>query len=227
VANYKEWIKTGARGARAEFSDADIFTTILLLTNGPMGRYRLQKELKLSESSTKSLLNYCKKKALVEIYSTRKGHILSRKGKQIAKRLNTIICDHGTFPVQIFKDNAHYFVFIAKKPFESKSENGKASFKPSWQLRDIAISYGAKAILFLKVLDPQHLNFPEEGLTLEKYYPMLETTILEKFQEALQCAAFLLVVSAPTSEQARKSAIISSLKFNENFYFKIASLLSG
>ena len=226
MTNYKDWIKTGERGARAEFSDAEIFTTILLLSKGAMGRYRLQKELELSESSTKSLMNYCKKKKLVQISSNRKGHVLTLKGKQIAKRINELICEQGIFPLQIFKNGTHYFVFIDRKPLENKQERKKASLKSSWQLRDIALGYGAEAILFLKVTNSQHLDFPEEDLHLEKYYPTLEPIILENFREAFECAAFLLVVAAPTFEQARKSAIICALKFNEHFYQKTVDLLS-
>ena len=74
------WIKTGERGARAEFTDSDLITALLLIMENPMGRYKLQNELNLSDSSTKSLLNYAKKKNLLETKSGRAGHFLSYKG---------------------------------------------------------------------------------------------------------------------------------------------------
>ena len=53
-----KWIKTGQRGARAEFTDCDIITALILISEEPMGRYKLQDELHLSESSTEVISNY-------------------------------------------------------------------------------------------------------------------------------------------------------------------------
>ena len=83
-----KWIKTGKRGARAEFTDSDLLTAVILISKVSMGRYKLQEKLLLSESSTKSLLNYCKSKNLLITTPGRTGHSLAENGKKVIDLVN-------------------------------------------------------------------------------------------------------------------------------------------
>ena len=93
-----KWIRTGQRGARAEFTDCDILTALILLSKESMGRYRLQEELQLSESSTKSLLNYCKSMNLLSASIGRAGHNLTEEGMKVVNHFNAVFFDYGEFP---------------------------------------------------------------------------------------------------------------------------------
>jgi len=227
VAINKKRIRTGERGAGAEITDSDILTVLLLLRERAMGRYLLQRKLGLSESSTKSLLNYCRKKNLLAITSTRTGHSLSVKGKRIVSLMEEIIFAHGIFPYQLFKEEEHYFIFLSKKAVLKDPMTKKARVQPSWKFRDIAVAYGASAILLLTISnDGKELTFPEKELILAEHFPSLEEKIQTDYQEEMQHSSFLLIVSAKTIEVARKSSIICALTMNEILFQEILSLIN-
>lgn len=209
------WIKTGERGARAEFTDSDLVTALLLIKENPMGRYKLQTELKLSDSSTKSLLNYCKKKGLLEAKVGRSGHYLANKGKEFVNQISKLILKHDKCDHEVFPSKQHYFVLLTTN--KKKLGQNDVLIKPSWKLRDIAISYGGEAILFLKVNSEGKIQFPEEDIKIEKYFPEFETEFIIDIEEYLQPKNYILIVGANEFEIARKSAIISGLNLVEKF----------
>lgn len=202
MSNKVIWIKTGLRGARAEFTDSDLFTTLLLIANEPMGRYRLQKELALSESSTKSLLNYCKSMKLLQTSAGRKGHSLDNLGEKIVNRLMEFIITYGILDMEISDEKNHFFVVF------SLNKKVQLDFSPSsWEIRDIAVAYGAKSILFLYIDDENKINFPERELKINKYYPNLQQKINDTIKSNLKKDNRILITSANSIEVARKSAI--------------------
>ncbi len=209
------WIKTGERGARAEFTDSDLITALLLIKENPMGRYKLQTELKLSDSSTKSLLNYCKKKGLLEAKIGRSGHFLAKKGEALVNQINKLILKHAKCEHEIFPSKQHYFVILTTN--EKSLEQNEVIIKPSWKLRDIVISYGGDAILFLEVNSEGKIQFPEEDIKIENYFPKFETEFIIDIEEYLQPKNYILIVGATELEIARKSAIIAGLNLVEKF----------
>ncbi len=214
------WIKTGERGARAEFTDSDLITALILINQNPMGRYKLQNELNLSDSSTKSLLNYCKKKDLLEASSGRSGHSLAPKGEELIKEIVRILPKHDICDFEVFPDKYHYYTIISNKKTE-KSTDKKNTITSSWELRDIVVSYGGEAILFLFINDQKQLVFPEEDIDLKNYYPDLQTYFENKAKKFLDPLNQILIVSANSFEVARKSAIISGLNYNKKIIASI------
>lgn len=209
------WIKTGERGARAEFTDSDLITALLLIKENPMGRYKLQTELKLSDSSTKSLLNYCKKKGLLEAKVGRSGHYLTKKGKELVIYISKLILKHDKCEHEVFPTKQHYYVLLTTN--KKNLEQTNVIIKPSWKLRDIAISYGGEAILFLKVNSDGKIQFPEEDIKIENYFPKFETEFAKDIEEYLQPMNYILIVGANEMEIARKGAIITGLNLVEEF----------
>ena len=199
-----KWIKTGQRGARAEFTASDFFTALLLISNEPMGRYRLQNELAISDSSTKSLLNFCKTKGLLKATAGRKGHSLESKGERIVNILHQYILEYNTLNIEIFNEKNHYFVVFT----DDKQMRLNLS---SWKVRDIALAYGAKAILYLEFDKDNQINFPEKEIDVAKYYPRLQSDILKIINTELKIGNKLLIVAADSIEIARKSAIITAI----------------
>jgi hypothetical protein len=209
------WIKTGERGARAEFTDSDLITALLLIKENPMGRYKLQTELKLSDSSTKSLLNYCKKKGLLEAKVGRSGHYLTKKGKELVILISKLILKHDKCEHEVFPSKQHYYVLLSTN--KKNLEQTDVKIKPSWKLRDIAISYGGDAILFLKVNQKGKIQFPEKDIKIENYFPEFETEFTKDIEEYLQSMNYILIVGANEMEIARKGAIITGLNLVEEF----------
>ena len=213
------WLKTGKRGARAEFTDSDLITTLLLLSIETMGRYKLQEELLLSDSSTKSLLNYCKKRNLLEITSSRKGHSLTKKGNEIVELIKQVILYHGKSEREFFDKNEHYFVLING---ELLNENIKT---PSWKIRDFAIAYGADSILHINISSEENFSFPEGEIILEDYYPGLPNYFKQILDSFSISNNNLLIVASKKYEIARKSAIISSLTSYKSIFKQIQNML--
>jgi hypothetical protein len=218
------WIKTGQRGARAEFNDSDILSTLLLLQLEPMGRYTLQKELAISDSSTKSLLNYCKKKHLLETES-KKGHKLTSKGRKIVDLIGQVIMKHGVCSFEFFPNLKHYILFISKIDSEEDVlfQQKKQS---SWIYRDIAIAYGANSILLLQYQNEQ-LQFPEREMNIDDFYPDFKSYFREKLALDNPINYYLLIVASNKIEIARKSAIITALHFYKNITNEIHKVINN
>jgi len=81
--------------SRAGFLDFHIAKTILLLNKNPIGRSKLIKELDINEASVRTLLKMLEKDRFV--FSSSRGHKLSKKGVAIAKSLTEKI--KGPFDV--------------------------------------------------------------------------------------------------------------------------------
>jgi hypothetical protein len=218
------WIKTGQRGARAEFNDSDILSTLLLLQLEPMGRYTLQKELAISDSSTKSMLNYCKKKQLLETES-KKGHKLTSKGEKIVNLIKQVILKHGECSFEFFPNLKQYFLSISKNDFEDNIlfQQKKQS---SWIYRDIAIAYGADSILLLQYQNKQ-LQFPEKEMNLDDFYPDFKNYFKENLVLEDQISYYLLIIASDKIEIARKSAIITALHFYKKVMNEIHKEISN
>jgi len=103
----------------------------------------------------------------------------------------------------------HYYTFISKEYFE------EIEVTSSWKLRDIAVSYGGEAILFLNIDKQKQLVFPEEDINLKNFYPELQNYFEKRAKRFLNPLNQLLIVGANTIEVARKSAIISSLNISK------------
>ena len=56
-----------------------------------IGRYKLKKDLDLTEGQVKSLLERMKKMDLIEINSRKSGHIISQKGTELVIELNNLL----------------------------------------------------------------------------------------------------------------------------------------
>ncbi len=219
------WLKTGLRGARAEFNDSDLLTTLLLLDEEPMGRYKLQSMLGLTDSNTKSLLNYCKKRNLLEITSTREGHNPTTKGKNIISLIKTKIQQYDSLDYQIFPNLSHYFVLLYDNQSNTKKNNFERILLPSWKFRDISIAYGAEAILLLTVNENQKLDFPEKDMNLTQYFPSLEDYFFRKINLSIPSNSVILVTAAKTIDVARKAALITALYAFKGLMEKIHSLI--
>ena len=127
MSDVVHWIKTGERGARAEFTDSDLITALLLIKENPMGRYKLQNELKLSDSSTKSLLKYAKKRELLEVKAGRTGHFLAEKGMQLVNLISRLILKHDKYEREIFPLKQHYYLVLTsnKKSLEQTLQHAQ------------------------------------------------------------------------------------------------------
>lgn len=213
------WIRTGSRGARAEFTDADLITTLLLISREPMGRYKLQEELELSENSTKNLLNFCKTNQLLETTSGPTGHFLTKKGEELVSLIFELIKDCGECPCSPFEKRKHYYVIINSIIWQK--EVNLLEKNPTWQIRDKAIANHGEAILFLITKESGELDFPEPEMRLKDYYPKFQKKIESHLEVPLQKNDLFLIIAAETIQKARKCALITSISMDKSLLEKV------
>ncbi|MBD3189536.1 MAG: hypothetical protein GF308_02780 [Candidatus Heimdallarchaeota archaeon] len=213
------WIRTGSRGARAEFTDADLITTLLLISQEPMGRYKLQEELELSENSTKNLLNFGKINQLLETTCGPTGHFLTKKGKELVSSIFELIKDYGKCPCSPFEKKEHYYILIA--PSTRKKGKNSLEMISSWKIRDKAIANNGEAILFLKKKKTGDLDFPEPDIELKDFYPKFQRKIEYHLKIPIETNEFLLIVAAKTLQKARKSAFITTISMDKMLLEKV------
>ncbi len=68
-----------------------------------IGRYKLKKDLDLTEGQVKSLLERMKRMDLIEINSRKSGHIISKKGSELVNELNNLLTS-PKLPLFKYKD---------------------------------------------------------------------------------------------------------------------------
>ena len=192
----REHIKINFSRIRAEFQLGDIITTLFLLWESSKGRYSLKKELDLKESSVKSLLNYCKNNDLINSSIGRGGHSLNAKGKDLVKMISSYFKGYGFLNSQIFEGKENFMISL-------KSIN---SIPQSWKIRDIALSHSGKAILVLYVNENNELQFPEEEMQLNQFFPKIQKEIYDQYPTVLEENTVVLIIGASKKQIARKCA---------------------
>lgn len=123
---------------RAGYTSAHVAKAIMILES-PCGRERLMNELKLNEASARTMLNGLQKNKFVE--PTKKGHVLTRKGKRFLEHLKKNIVG----PIEVEKNgitmSKYNIAYLVKK---------KASkIKFGLEQRDQAILLGADGLTTL------------------------------------------------------------------------------
>lgn len=167
-------------GNSPNFTKIDVLRCFLKFSRN-IGRQELARELELGEGTVRTILEELKSKNLLD--STKKGHFLSKKGKETLKRayecigMPKIIAVHGIYP---------NFKKIGVQV------RGAASLKGLYRLRDIAVKNGAEGAIILEF--DKRLYAPESGY--EQDYKELEKCFDFRDSDALIIAF---------SEQKRKA----------------------
>jgi len=136
------------------FTKIDVLRGLLSIKK-EISRADLTKELELGEGTIRSILGILKSRGLIT--STRQGHLLTKDGKALLKRINENI-EIKNFSSKIFGKNKKT-AFLLKK-----YDKG---IKVDYELRDIAVRSGAEgALIFLfdeKLIIPDYdkKNFAE------------------------------------------------------------------
>ncbi len=120
------------------FINMDILRCFLRFEKN-LGRQELAKELELGEGTIRTILEKLKEKNLLE--STKKGHFLSRKGREVLDGINSA--------VGMPKDIALKSIYPEFKKIAIRVKNA-ANFKGAYKLRDIAVKQGAEGAIILR-----------------------------------------------------------------------------
>jgi predicted transcriptional regulator len=151
---------------RASYSPVHIVKFLFLLSEAPMGRFQLMKEMGMGEATIKTLVKRLKKNKLIE--PSTKGNVLTKKGNELLKRFLMKISK----PIKI--DMSEYTVGKYNTAVLVKNSSKKVKF--GIEQRDEAIKIGADGATTL-ICSNNRLVFPgcnrnitELEKTLRKYF---------------------------------------------------------
>jgi predicted transcriptional regulator len=151
---------------RASYSPVHIVKFLFLLSEAPMGRFQLMKEMGMGEATIKTLVKRLKKNKLIE--PSTKGNVLTKKGNELLKRFLMKISK----PIKI--DTSDYTVGKYNTAILVKNSSKKVKF--GIEQRDEAIKIGADGATTL-ICNENRLIFPgcnrkitELEKTLRKYF---------------------------------------------------------
>lgn len=135
------------------FTKIDILRCFLKF-NKNIGRQELAKEIGLGEGTVRTILDILKSKKLLD--SNKKGHFLSKNGKEMLAQINEFVKAAKTIASKsLYPD-------LKKVGVQLKSTS---SLKELYKLRDIAVKHGAEGALILEF--DNKLYAPESNYELD------------------------------------------------------------
>jgi len=123
-------------GNEPKFEDVDILRVFLSLRS-EISRAELTKNTGLGEGSVRTILNLLKKRGLIE--SSKKGHRMTVKGKQLYAKITTQLS---------FKKNVK--LSFTKKTNIALCIRKMSELSPHYSIRDIAVKAGADGAMILQ-----------------------------------------------------------------------------
>lgn len=151
------------------FSRIDVLRCFLRF-NKNIGREKLANQLELGEGTTRTVLKTLKSKKF--LYSTKKGHILSKKGAEMLKQIYQYI----NMPKNITMQN----IYPHFKKVGIMVKNAQ-KLKGLYKFRDIAVKQGAEGALILKFenkLYAPESNYKQDYTELERYFELKNGDVL-------------------------------------------------
>lgn len=151
------------------FTKLDILRCFLRF-NKNTGRQELARELELGEGTVRTILNTLKSKKLVD--STKHGHFLSKKGKDMLSQMHGII----SMPENIAAQN----IYPEHKKIGILIKN-VSNLRELYKLRDIAVKSGAEGAIILRYegrLYAPESDHKQDFKELNKYFNFENNDVL-------------------------------------------------
>lgn len=139
----------GLIDVRASYSSVHIVKILFLLSEKPMGRFQLMKEMEMGEATIKTLVKRLKMNKLIK--PSTKGHVLTEKGNELLKKILMKISK----PIEI--DTSECTIGKYNTAILVKDSSKKVKF--GIEQRDEAIKIGADGATTL-VCNNNRLIFP-------------------------------------------------------------------
>lgn len=184
------------------FGKAHILIVLLYIASKePIGRYKLSKELEISDSSIRTIIKYLKELGLIKAIP-KQGHVLSSDGRQLVKEIKKQL-------IEIRTDLNLKELTIGKFDVICQLRNAASKVKSGVKQRDEAIKVGADGATTI-VFDKNQLFIPPKPIrdlreTNEEIYYMLTSHF------SLQDGDVLIVGTAYDRTKAMEATIASAL----------------
>jgi len=179
---------------RASYSIVDIVKVLFLLSEKPIGRHQLMKEMGLGEAPTKTLIKRLKKNNLIK--RTTRGSVLTKKGTLLVSKILNNISKPVEIRVDEYTVGKHNFAVLVKK--------ASSKIKSGIEQRDEAIKIGADGATTL-VCKNDKLTFPG----CDRKVIDLEKVLRKNFK--IENKDVIVIGSGPTRKKAEEASIIVAL----------------
>ena len=146
---------------------------LILDREGPMGRYRLQKALDMTEGRVRGMLTRMGRKGLLE--ASKLGCRLTRRGREVVK---TWMKEHGV--VRIEEVNLTE-LGVGPHTVVIQIRSGARHVRTGVEERDVAVRYGALGAVNITFTEGK-LSIPSVYDDLSKDNPALSKAIIERFK---------------------------------------------
>ena len=144
-------------GAQPSYKTEHVLKTLLLLSEGKVGRKKLVKKLGVGEGSVRTILKKLKKEGLIS--SVKQGQSLSRDGTLFLGKLLEEFTKPQVFDSFDLACGSHKKVAVVR--------NASAKVKKGLDERDIAVKAGADGAVIL-VYKGGEIQFPADDAGLEE-----------------------------------------------------------
>jgi len=184
------------------FGKAHILIVLLhIASKEPIGRYKLSKELAISDSSVRTIIKYLKEIGLVKAIP-KQGHVLSSEGRKFVKEIKKEF-------IEIRTDLSLKALTIGKFDTICQLRNAALKVKTGVELRDEAIKVGADGATTI-IFETNTLFIPPKPIEdLKESNEDLYNMLTSNFD--LQEGDVLIVGTASDRKKATEAAIASVL----------------
>jgi predicted transcriptional regulator len=181
---------------RASYSPVHVVKILFLLSEKPLGRFQLMKEMEMKEATIKTLVKRLKNNKLIE--SSTKGNLLTKKGNELLKKTLMKISK----PIEI--DISDYTVGKYNTAILVKNSSKEVKF--GVEQRDEAIKIGADGATTL-ICSNGKLTFPGCNRNITE----LEKTLRKYFK--IENEDVIVISSGSTKKISEEAAIKVALSF--------------
>jgi predicted transcriptional regulator len=184
------------------FGKAHILIVLLhIASNEPIGRYKLSKELAISDSSVRTIIKYLKEIGLVNAIP-KQGHVLSSEGRQFIKEIKKEL-------IEIRTDLSLKELTMGTFDTICQLRNAALKVKTGVELRDEAIKVGADGATTI-IFEKNTLFIPPKPIEdLRKSNKDIHNMLTSNFD--IQEGDVFIVGTASDRKKATEAAIASVL----------------
>jgi predicted transcriptional regulator len=186
-----------APGPSTSFTVFHIFYALELLSQKPLGRNKLARNLNVGDGAVRTIIGRLKNAGLIE--PSKEGCNLTKKGLETWRQFEQVFPKRVEIPASELSQSEFNFAFLVK--------NSGNKVKSGIDQRDAAIIAGARKAL-VTVFKNGHLRIESVSNCIEKDYPKAATQILKELTP--EDNDVIIIAGADTALRAKRGAFAAS-----------------
>ena len=186
-----------APGPSTTFTVFHVFYALELLSQEPLGRNKLAKELSVGDGAVRTIISRLRNAELIE--TSKEGCNLTEKGLETWRQFEQVFPKRVEIPASELSQSEFNFAFLVK--------NSGNKVKSGIDQRDAAIIAGARKAL-IAVFKDGHLRIESVSDCIEKLYPKAAAQILKELTP--EDNDVVIIAGADTALRAKRGAFAAS-----------------